>query len=88
MLSAHWEKKKTSLIELQEQLQQLPGLIADLESMTANLSKFPVRICTLPLGMKRIWTGPGIISKLSKNTLNSWLTEFFRKWYVLVNFIF
>ncbi|EPQ11922.1 Dysbindin [Myotis brandtii] len=37
MLSAHWEKKKTSLIELQEQLQQLPGLIADLESMTANL---------------------------------------------------
>ncbi|XP_077626249.1 dysbindin isoform X2 [Crocuta crocuta] len=38
MLSAHWEKKKTSLIELQEQLQQLPGLIADLESMTANLT--------------------------------------------------
>ena len=42
MLSAHWEKKKTSLVELQEQLQQLPGLIADLESMTANLSKFYV----------------------------------------------
>ncbi|XP_039107432.1 dysbindin isoform X3 [Hyaena hyaena] len=39
MLSAHWEKKKTSLIELQEQLQQLPGLIADLESMTANLTE-------------------------------------------------
>ncbi|XP_037698039.1 dysbindin isoform X1 [Choloepus didactylus] len=38
MLSAHWEKKKTSLAELQEQLQQLPGLIADLESMTANLT--------------------------------------------------
>ncbi|XP_058411205.1 dysbindin isoform X2 [Diceros bicornis minor] len=38
MLSAHWEKKKSSLIELQEQLQQLPGLIADLESMTANLT--------------------------------------------------
>nr|KAF6504757.1 dystrobrevin binding protein 1 [Rousettus aegyptiacus] len=38
MLSAHWEKKKTSLIELQEQLQQLPGLIADLESMTTNLT--------------------------------------------------
>uniref|UniRef100_A0A9L0TG73 Dystrobrevin binding protein 1 n=1 Tax=Equus caballus TaxID=9796 RepID=A0A9L0TG73_HORSE len=37
MLSAHWEKKRTSLIELQEQLQQLPGLIADLEAMTANL---------------------------------------------------
>ncbi|XP_007950104.1 dysbindin [Orycteropus afer afer] len=38
MLSAHWEKKKTSLIELQEQLQQLPALIADIESMTANLT--------------------------------------------------
>ncbi|KAM6176652.1 dysbindin isoform 2-T2 [Erethizon dorsatum] len=38
MLSVHWEKKTTSLIELQEQLQQLPGLIADLESMTANLA--------------------------------------------------
>uniref|UniRef100_A0A9L0IZ12 Dystrobrevin binding protein 1 n=1 Tax=Equus asinus TaxID=9793 RepID=A0A9L0IZ12_EQUAS len=38
MLSAHWEKKRTSLIELQEQLQQLPGLIADLEAMTANLT--------------------------------------------------
>ncbi|XP_007487979.2 dysbindin isoform X1 [Monodelphis domestica] len=37
MLSVHWEKKKTSLIELQEQLQQIPGLLADLESMTANL---------------------------------------------------
>ncbi|XP_078227006.1 uncharacterized protein LOC118152803 [Callithrix jacchus] len=38
MLSAHWEKKKTSLVELQEQLQQLPALIADLESMMANLT--------------------------------------------------
>ncbi|XP_072459992.1 dysbindin isoform X1 [Notamacropus eugenii] len=37
MLSVHWEKKRTSLIELQEQLQQIPGLLADLESMTANL---------------------------------------------------
>ncbi|KAM6184883.1 dysbindin [Rhynchocyon petersi] len=38
MLSVHWEKKKASLTELQEQLQQLPGLIADLESVTANLT--------------------------------------------------
>ncbi|XP_006864179.1 PREDICTED: dysbindin-like [Chrysochloris asiatica] len=38
VLSAHWEKKKTSLTELQEQLQQLPGLVADLESITANLT--------------------------------------------------
>lgn len=69
MLSAYWEKKKTSLVELQEQLQQLPGLIADLESMTANLSKFYVRVCALPLGMKIIWSGLGVILKLSKNTL-------------------
>ncbi|XP_023567922.1 dysbindin isoform X1 [Octodon degus] len=40
MLSVHWEKKKTSLMELQEQLQQLPGLIADLESMTASLGRY------------------------------------------------
>ncbi|XP_039107430.1 dysbindin isoform X1 [Hyaena hyaena] len=46
MLSAHWEKKKTSLIELQEQLQQLPGLIADLESMTANLSDLLCKYCS------------------------------------------
>ncbi|XP_058523836.1 dysbindin [Ochotona princeps] len=39
MLSAHWEKKRTSLVELQEQLQQLPGLMADLESVMASLSQ-------------------------------------------------
>ncbi|XP_057556578.1 dysbindin isoform X2 [Hippopotamus amphibius kiboko] len=38
MLSAHWEKKQASLVELQQQLQQLPGLIADLESLTASLT--------------------------------------------------
>ncbi|XP_018122033.1 dystrobrevin binding protein 1 L homeolog isoform X1 [Xenopus laevis] len=37
MLSAHWEKKRNSLVELQEQLQQVPGFIADLESVTAKL---------------------------------------------------
>ncbi|XP_053322838.1 dysbindin [Spea bombifrons] len=37
MLSAHWEKKRTSLVELQEQLQQIPGFLADLESVTAKL---------------------------------------------------
>ena len=77
MLSAHWEKKRTSLIELQEQLQQLPGLIADLEAMTANLSKFYVCICTVLLGMKITWKELGIMSELSKNILNSWLTGFF-----------
>lgn len=42
MLSAHWEKKRTSLVELQEQLQQLPGLLADLESVMASLCKLGV----------------------------------------------
>ncbi|XP_074843740.1 dysbindin [Carettochelys insculpta] len=42
MLSAHWEKKRSSLIELQEQLQQVPGFLADLESMTANLAQLEV----------------------------------------------
>uniref|UniRef100_A0A4W2IL88 Dystrobrevin binding protein 1 n=1 Tax=Bos indicus x Bos taurus TaxID=30522 RepID=A0A4W2IL88_BOBOX len=37
MLSVHWEKKQASLRDLQQQLQQLPGLIADLESLTASL---------------------------------------------------
>ncbi|XP_019354009.1 dysbindin isoform X2 [Alligator mississippiensis] len=39
MLSAHWEKKRSSLIELQEQLQQIPGFLADLESMTTSLAQ-------------------------------------------------
>uniref|UniRef100_A0A8C5KM97 Dystrobrevin binding protein 1 n=1 Tax=Jaculus jaculus TaxID=51337 RepID=A0A8C5KM97_JACJA len=38
MLSAHWEKKRTSLSELQEQLQHLPGLLTDLDSMMASLA--------------------------------------------------
>ncbi|XP_027380042.1 dysbindin isoform X2 [Bos indicus x Bos taurus] len=38
MLSVHWEKKQASLRDLQQQLQQLPGLIADLESLTASLT--------------------------------------------------
>lgn len=39
MLSAHWEKKRTSLNELQGQLQQLPALLQDLESLMASLGK-------------------------------------------------
>ncbi|XP_041488905.1 dysbindin isoform X3 [Microtus oregoni] len=38
MLSAHWEKKRTSLSELQEQLQQLPALLQDMESLMASLA--------------------------------------------------
>ncbi|XP_031759124.1 dysbindin isoform X2 [Xenopus tropicalis] len=37
MLSANWEKKRNGLVELQEQLQQVPGFIADLEAVTAKL---------------------------------------------------
>uniref|UniRef100_A0A6J0U0T5 Dysbindin n=1 Tax=Pogona vitticeps TaxID=103695 RepID=A0A6J0U0T5_9SAUR len=37
MLSAHWEKKRSSLLDLQEQLQQIPVFLADLESTTAGL---------------------------------------------------
>ncbi|XP_044150177.1 dysbindin isoform X3 [Bufo gargarizans] len=37
MLSAHWEKKKSGLVELQEQLQNIPVFLADLESVTAKL---------------------------------------------------
>ncbi|XP_054935504.1 dysbindin isoform X2 [Physeter macrocephalus] len=39
VLSAHWEKKQASLIELQQQLRQLPGLKADLETLTASLTE-------------------------------------------------
>ncbi|NXQ33823.1 DTBP1 protein, partial [Alaudala cheleensis] len=39
MLSAHWEKRRNSLVELQDQLQQIPGFLADLECLTANLAQ-------------------------------------------------
>ncbi|XP_064521306.1 dysbindin isoform X2 [Pseudopipra pipra] len=39
MLSAHWEKKRSSLLELQDQLQQIPGFLADLECLTASLAE-------------------------------------------------
>ncbi|XP_069665270.1 dysbindin isoform X2 [Haliaeetus albicilla] len=39
MLSAHWEKKRNSLVELQDQLQQIPGFLADLECLTAGLAE-------------------------------------------------
>ncbi|KAK2855256.1 hypothetical protein Q7C36_007125 [Tachysurus vachellii] len=39
MLSAHWERRRGSLLELQEQLQQIPGLITDLESITARVAQ-------------------------------------------------
>ncbi|XP_068093032.1 dysbindin isoform X2 [Hyperolius riggenbachi] len=39
MLSAHWEKKRGGLMELQEQLQHVPVILADLQSVTAKLEK-------------------------------------------------
>ncbi|NXD97234.1 DTBP1 protein, partial [Chaetorhynchus papuensis] len=39
MLSAHWEKKRNSLVELQDQLQQIPGFLADLECLTTSLAQ-------------------------------------------------
>ncbi|XP_032530602.1 dysbindin isoform X2 [Chiroxiphia lanceolata] len=39
MLSAHWEKKRNSLLELQDQLQQIPGFLTDLECLTASLAE-------------------------------------------------
>lgn len=39
MLSAHWEQKRSGLMELQEHLQQIPLFLADLESTTAQLTQ-------------------------------------------------
>ncbi|XP_037310114.2 dysbindin-A-like isoform X2 [Pungitius pungitius] len=38
MLSAHWEKRRTALTQLQEQLQSLPTFISDLDAITANIA--------------------------------------------------
>lgn len=39
MLSAHWERRRGALRELQEQLQQIPTLLTDLESITARVGE-------------------------------------------------
>ncbi|XP_033957577.2 dysbindin-A-like [Pseudochaenichthys georgianus] len=38
MLSAHWERKRAALTQLQEQLQSVPAFIGDLDAMTANIA--------------------------------------------------
>ncbi|XP_068426404.1 dysbindin-A [Clinocottus analis] len=38
MLSAHWEKRRTALTQLQEQLQSLPAFISELDAVTANIA--------------------------------------------------
>nr|XP_006635925.2 PREDICTED: dysbindin isoform X1 [Lepisosteus oculatus] len=39
MLSAHWEKRRAALLELQEQLQQIPAFLAELESATSRIAQ-------------------------------------------------
>lgn len=39
MLSAHWERRRGALLILQEQLQQLPTFLTDLESITARVGE-------------------------------------------------
>nr|XP_046255280.1 dysbindin-A-like [Scatophagus argus] len=38
MLSAHWERRRTALIQLQKQLQSLPTFISELDAITANIA--------------------------------------------------
>ncbi|XP_063735657.1 dysbindin-A-like [Eleginops maclovinus] len=38
MLSAHWERKRAALTQLQEQLQIVPAFISDLDAITANIA--------------------------------------------------
>ncbi|KAM5158478.1 dysbindin [Mantella aurantiaca] len=38
MLSAHWEQKRSGLMELQQQLQHIPVFLTDLQSVTAKLA--------------------------------------------------
>ncbi|KAM9489435.1 dysbindin-A isoform 2-T2 [Clarias gariepinus] len=39
MLSAHWERRRGALLELQEQLQQIPNFLKELESITARVAQ-------------------------------------------------
>lgn len=39
MLSAHWEKRRTALVELEEQLQQVPAFLGDLETVTSRIGE-------------------------------------------------
>ncbi|XP_037639567.1 dysbindin-A-like [Sebastes umbrosus] len=38
MLSAHWERRRTALTQLQEQLQSLPAFVSELDAITANIA--------------------------------------------------
>uniref|UniRef100_A0A8C9YBJ0 Dystrobrevin binding protein 1a n=1 Tax=Sander lucioperca TaxID=283035 RepID=A0A8C9YBJ0_SANLU len=38
MLSAHWERRRAALTQLQEQLQSVPAFISELDAITANIA--------------------------------------------------
>ncbi|XP_050986992.1 dysbindin-A isoform X3 [Labeo rohita] len=38
MLCAHWEKRRGAVLELQEQLQQIPAFLSDLETITSRIA--------------------------------------------------
>ncbi|KAM3614389.1 uncharacterized protein V6R79_013336 [Siganus canaliculatus] len=38
LLSAHWERRRAALTQLQEQLQSLPAFISELDAITANIA--------------------------------------------------
>ncbi|KAA8591977.1 hypothetical protein FQN60_017351 [Etheostoma spectabile] len=40
MLSAHWERRRAALTQLQEQLQSVPAFISELDAITANIGDF------------------------------------------------
>ncbi|KAG9344986.1 hypothetical protein JZ751_009526 [Albula glossodonta] len=53
MLSAHWERRRAALVELHEQLQQIPAFLTDLESITSRIGdtvhlERPLRVANLP----------------------------------------
>ncbi|XP_060936583.1 dysbindin-A-like [Limanda limanda] len=38
MLSAHWDRRRTALTQLQEELQSLPAFVSELDAITANIA--------------------------------------------------
>ncbi len=39
MICAHWEKRRGAVLELQEQLQQIPAFLSDLETITSRIGE-------------------------------------------------
>lgn len=42
MLSAHWDRRRGALLELQEQLQQIPVFLTDLQNITGRIGKIHI----------------------------------------------